>query len=177
MKAVLDIETGGFSITKNGVCEIALLALNKDLIEVDRLHVYISPYTRADDTNELVSYKEDAMKVNGLRVEFLERNGINVIVASKMIVDFFTKHEFKSLLGHNVGFDLQRVNYLLGRFLNSAIPQLEIIDTLDIARKSKLFAKNDLEFICNQLEISAVDKHTAVGDCISTIEVFKKLSI
>lgn len=175
MKAVLDIETGGFSITKNGICEIGILALDKDLNEVDRLHVYIIPYTRADDTLELVSYKEDAMRINGLNVDFLHKAGIPVETASNMIVKFFEKYNFKSLLGHNVGFDLPRVNYLLARFAHSVIPRLEIIDTLDIARASKRFAKNDLEFLCKELEIDNKDKHTAIGDCFSTIELYKKL--
>lgn len=31
MKAIIDIETGGFSITKNGVCEIGMLVIDDNL--------------------------------------------------------------------------------------------------------------------------------------------------
>ena len=76
MKAFLDIETGGFSITKNGICEIAIIVVDDELNQVARLHQLIKPYKRVVDgveSNELVSYKDDVMKINGLTEEQLRR--------------------------------------------------------------------------------------------------------
>ena len=58
MKGFIDIETSGFSITKNAVCEIALIAVNDNHEIVDTFHSLILPYKR-EDSDELCSYKDD----------------------------------------------------------------------------------------------------------------------
>ncbi len=69
MIAFIDIETGGFSIEKNGVCEIFTVVIPEtpDMTNID-YHCLIKPYKRPN-SDELVSYKNDAMAVNGIKVE------------------------------------------------------------------------------------------------------------
>jgi hypothetical protein len=52
----------------------------------------IKPYTREEGSDELVSYKEDAMAVNGLTVEKLIEEGIDVEVATEQLYKFIIQH-------------------------------------------------------------------------------------
>lgn len=177
MIAFLDTETGGFSISKNGVCEIALVAVNEKFEVVHEFHCYIKPYTRADDTDELVSYKDDAMEINGLSVEFLIENGIDVTEAMNLAHLFLKKHGITKIIGHNVKiFDIPRVEHLLMRFLKESIMYLDSECTLKMSReKWPSRASHKLEHLCEWLDIPNPDKHTAKGDCYSNIELYKKL--
>ena len=103
-------------LRKNGVCEIGLLLLDESLNVVSNWQSYISPYTRGEDIDELVSYKEDAMLVNGLSESFLIENGKPVVEVCNTIKAILNDIEITEVIGHNVGFDIKRVNYLLGRF-------------------------------------------------------------
>jgi len=80
MKAVIDIETGGFSKEKNGICEIGIIAVDENNIETGSLNVLINPYTRPlefqEEPNQLVSYKDDAMAVHGITLDELLHCGL-----------------------------------------------------------------------------------------------------
>lgn len=171
MIAFLDIETGGFSITKNGVCEIAIIAVDihtKSII--DKLQIYIKPYTRADDTDELVSYKDDAMEINGLSVEKLIQDGIDVIEAINQTVSFLEKHKITTICGHNSNaFDIPRIEYLFERFSNGySIKHLQKEDTMQIAKNNYNFESHKLPFLCNHFGIDHKNQHTALGDAMAT---------
>lgn len=176
MKAVLDIETGGFSVSKNGVCEVAILAIDENHEEVDHLHIYIKPYFRDETNTEFVSYKPDAMAVNGLTVEFLEENGIDIFDACREIGYFFDSNNINEVIGHNVNFDMQRINHIVGRFTPHKIGDVKLTDTLDICRRSKMFTNNQLSTVCAKLQIPINGVHTALGDARATLQVHKSLT-
>lgn len=175
--AFLDTETGGFSVTKNGVCEIGMIVVDDDLNVVDEFHCYIKPYTRADDTDELVSYKDDAMAINGLTEAFLIENGMPVGDAMNLLSQFALKHQIQKIIGHNVKvFDIPRVEHLLSRFTVATFKHIELEDTLPMARnKWPNQPSHKLEHLCVAFEIANQDKHTAKGDCYSNIELYKLL--
>ncbi len=175
--AILDIETGGFSTTKNGVCEIALLIVNEDLTEaVATYSTLIKPYTRADDTDELVSYKDDAMAIHGITLEEIQEKGLPIAIA---LLDMFTVLEAENvttILGHNIkAFDIPKVEHLSTRFLNRDFTSYTKICTLELAKKHLNSKSNKLEDLCSEFGIDQVNYHRALSDCYSTFELAKIL--
>ena len=173
MKGILDIETGGFSITKNGVCEIALLAVNHDNEILATFHTLIKPYTREAGSDEFVSYKDDAMAINGLTVEQLIVEGVEVIEAMLNLKNFIITHGIETIVGHNSNvFDVPRVDYLLNRFANFGIALLAKQDTLLMAKSQHKLPSYKLGDLCEHFGIINSDNHTAKGDATATLELF-----
>jgi len=180
MKAFLDIETGGFSITKNGICEIALTVVDEEYKVVDTFHSLIKPYTRLDEngnpSEELVSYKDDAMDVNGLTVERLIEEGLEVEEVVANLIDFICLNKVKTIIGHNSNaFDIPRVDYLLKRFSNGSLNGSNTEDTMKIAKEKLKLPSYKLESLCAHFGIVITDQHTAKGDVMATIELYQKL--
>ena len=176
MKAIIDLETGGFSITKNGICEIGILIVNDALEVVHERSFLIKPYTRAD-SEELVSYKEEAMKVNGISMEEIE-NGEDVEKVIAEIINLFCTYGVEGLIGHNLrNFDLPRIKYLFERFWKcTVLDSFEIIDTLELCRENLSLDCNKLQSICEHFEIVNNSLHRALGDCYATLEVYRRLN-
>jgi DNA polymerase III epsilon subunit-like protein len=175
MIAFLDIETGGFSKTKNGVCEIAFIAVDNDLNITDTYHVFIKPYAR-ENSNELVSYKAEAMKVNCLTIEFLEKEGISVVEATDKLVTFLVKNGVTTLIGHNSkAFDVPRVEYLLNRFADASIRTMSQKDTMLMAKRRLNLKSCKLGDLCSHFGIINKQEHSALEDTKATIELYKKL--
>lgn len=175
MIAFLDIETGGFSKTKNGVCEIAFIAVDNDLNITDTYHVFIKPYLR-ENSNELVSYKADAMKVNCLTVEFLEKEGIPVVEAMDKLVKFLVNNNITTLIGHNSkAFDVPRVEHLLNRFANASVRTMSQKDTMLMAKRRLNLKSCKLSDLCTHFGIVNEQEHSALEDTKATIELYKKL--
>lgn len=175
MIAFLDIETGGFSKTKNGVCEIAFIAVDNDLNITDTYHVFIKPYLR-ENSDELVSYKAEAMKVNGLTVEFLEKEGIHVKEAMQELINFLVNNDITTLIGHNSkAFDVPRVEHLLNRFANASVRTMSQKDTMLMARRRLNLKSCKLGDLCTHFGIVNRQEHSALGDTKATIELYKKL--
>ncbi len=174
MIGFLDIETGGFSITKNGICEIALVAVDDSGI-VDCFHQLITPYTRADDTDELVSYKEDSMAINGLTEDALIEIGSHVVEVCEMLMDFIEKHNITTLIGHcSKKFDYPRVKYLVERF-TGGIFEISQEDTHDMAKSKLNLPSYKLGDLCTHFGIVNEQEHSALGDAKATYELYKKL--
>ncbi len=178
MKAFIDIETGGFSMTKNGVCEIAMVITTDNCIPVQQLHSLIKPYYR-EGGNELVSYKEDAMKINGILVQDLEEKGRNIEEVLKDLLElkhYYVDHEL-NFVGHNsTAFDIPRVNYLLTRFLGYTLDNHRQEDTMILAKNRLNLSSYSLENLCNHFGIANEKAHSALSDVFATIELYKKLN-
>ena len=175
MYAFIDIETGGFSISKNGVCEIAVIITDqkfKILSEVSRL---IKPYTRPD-SDELVSYKEDAMKVNGILVQDLHDKGLDIAFALQDIMYRLKSNNVKAIIGHNSDvFDIPRINHLLDRFMNCNLAGYLLHDTMKIAKEKFKLDSYSLENCCKNFGIINSKAHSARGDARATLELFAKI--
>lgn len=175
MKAFLDIETGGFSITKNGICEIAIVVVNAKYDIIDAFHCLIKPYTR-EGSDQLVSYKDDAMKVNGLSVEQLEKEGIHIDTALSKLISFLETYCISTFIGHNSkAFDIPRIAYLLKRFKQYSVAHLKQEDTILIARRKLRLKSYSLGNLCKYFGIINQKEHSAIDDTLATIELYKKL--
>lgn len=172
--AVLDIETGGFSRTKNAICEIGVLILNVQLEVIEEYRTLISPYIRnpllSDFDGQLCSYKDDAMEINGIQMEDILKAPSAEVVA-KEFVELFTNHNIYKCIGHNIdGFDKPWIEEFLQRFeVPFEFP--ETIDTMKMSKKSGE-KKNSLKELCEKLGIENKNAHTAIGDCYATLELY-----
>lgn len=174
---ILDTETGGFSTSKNGVCEIALLIVSEDLTEVVKeFSILIKPYTRADDTEELVSYKDDAMAVHGITIEELETEGVEVSEACQMVLDTLKENNVRTLMGHNINaFDVPKVEHLTNRFLGKDLKKYAKVCTLKLSREHLTAKDYKLETICEEYGIKQEQAHRALSDCYSTLGIARIL--
>lgn len=173
----LDIETAGFSVTKNAVCEIGAIAADYGMNVIDTFQCYIKPYTRADDTDELVSYKDDAMAIHGIPMETI-LNGENVDFVMQQLQMFVMNNGIKTIAGHNVKtFDIPRVEHLFTRFNPSYnLFGFPVIETLKLSReKWPQLPSHKLPDLCKHFGIDHKNAHSALGDCYANIELYKLL--
>lgn len=175
MKAFLDIETSGFSMTKNGLCEIALIAVDEQLNVVDTFHSLIKPYKR-EGSDELVSYKDESMAVNGLTIEELEKYGTEIVDAMCNTAEFIKKHKINTIIGHNsIIFDIPWTNYLLGKFSPITLAGMNQEDTMRIAKQKLNLPSYSLQNLLAYFGIENNSSHRALGDAAATHQLYKKL--
>lgn len=181
-KGVIDIETGGYSKEKNGLCEIGIIAIDENNVEVGSLSILIKPYERPlelqESVGQLVSYKDDAMAVNGLKVEDLISEGVTPEVACEMICDFLLEHEIMSFIGQNIeAFDKKWLLYFFDRFSNNKLDGvfLETECTMKMAKAKLTLDSYSLDSLCEHFGVVNEESHRAVGDCRATLEVYNRL--
>jgi len=175
MIAFIDLETGGFSKTKNGLCEVAVSITTPALEIVASCSHIIKPYLRDCET-ELVSYKPDAMAIHGITLERLQTEGTDITVALSEIFNLLEVHGVTTIAGHNVKtFDFPWLDYLFTRFLGCGISDLDKLDTLQLAKDTIAHHSYKLEHLCELLGIQNEAQHTAPGDVLATIELLRYL--
>lgn len=179
--AIIDIETGGFHKTKNGLCEIGLLIMDETGKIYEAMNWLIRPYKRRDpDTKqileELVSYKDDAMNVNGLSEELLRKHGTDPGLACAAFEAILRFHKVKTAIGHNIkSFDNPWIEEFTDRF-GKGFKFDSLIDTQIIAKeKLKHLANHKLETLCVHFKVTNKEAHRALGDCHATKEIYFKL--
>ena len=173
--AIIDIETGGFSISKNGVCEIAVMAFTPTFEVLEEYQSYIKPYQRELGSDELVSYKEDSMAVNGITMDQLE-NGNDVDCVIIEFFQFLERNKVSTIIAHNKAFDIPRLNYLGKRFAAMDLDHLEQLCTLELSKcHAHGLANHKLETMCKYFGIVNEQAHSALGDVKATFELYKKL--
>lgn len=175
MYALIDVETGGFSKSKNGLCEIGMLILDKDRNIIESFNSLIKPYKRPE-SDELVSYKPDAMAINGIKLEDLDKADSAELVAAA-VENLLIKHNIKIIVGHNIKtMDQQWIEFFLERF-GTAYKFQKAICTLEIARSKKLNTiDNKLDTLCEAFNISIMNSHRALDDAHATLQLWKILA-
>ena len=175
----LDIETGGFSKKKNGICEIAIIITDGDLKEICSDQWIVKPYERCPSVQEqlgqLVSYKPEAMAVNGISMEEIE-NGCEAKQVACSIWAYLNKYGGK-VVGHNAkSFDGPWIEEFLLRF--AYVFKLEVIDTLLIAKENKTnYENHKLATLLGHYGIKNDQSHRAMGDTRATMELYRCLTL
>jgi len=179
MYAVLDLETSGFSKTKNAICEIGILIVDSDFKIIEEYESLIKPYPRRKEHQEegkkMVSYKEDAMKINGILMEDLEA-APDAEIIGKEVLEILTKYGVTTIIGHNAkSFDMPWIHEFLDRF-GGGFKFDDVIDTLLMARRIRNVKKgNKLPELCELFGIENKDEHRALGDCNATLKLLQVL--
>lgn len=180
---VIDIETGGFSKKKNGICEIAFQILDEDLNLISEYQTLIKSYPRSLDVQEfpgqLVSYKDDAMQVNGIDLAQMESEGkLKNVVIEDIYGIIHAQRDEIVCVGHNLeNFDFPWMVEFFSKFF---VPFHKLfssrIDTLTLARSMRGKGyKNDLPTLCEDYGINHESAHRALGDVKATVELMKVL--
>ncbi|MET1416267.1 DNA polymerase III subunit epsilon [Roseibium sp. HPY-6] len=160
-----DTETTGLN-PRGGdrLVEIGGVELINHIATGNSYHVYINPER---------DMPEEAFRVHGLSEEFLSDKPLFAAVADEFL-------EFvgdATLVIHNAAFDMGFINTELERAGRRTIPNTQVLDTLEIARRKHPTGPNSLDALCSRYGIdnSKRIKHGALLDAEILAEVYLEL--
>lgn len=163
---VLDTETTGLN-PRGGdrLVEIGGVELVNQIPSGEVYHVYINPER---------DMPVEAFNVHGLSEEFLSDKPLFADVAQGFI-DFVGD---ATLVIHNASFDMGFINFELKRFGFDSIPESQVLDTLQMARRKHPAGPNSLDALCSRYGIdnSRRTKHGALLDSELLAEVYIELT-
>ena len=162
---ILDTETTGLSPgTGDRIVEIGAVELINHLPTGKTYHVYLNPER---------DMPKEAEAVHGLSSAFLKDKPLFKTIA-KEFLEFIGD---APLIIHNASFDMGFINAELGFIGGTAIPPSQVIDTLQMARRSHPMGPNSLDALCKRYGIdnSKRTKHGALLDAELLADVYLEL--
>jgi DNA helicase II / ATP-dependent DNA helicase PcrA len=157
---VFDVETTGFSVSKDEVIEIAAIRLVKGEPQ-EQFHAYITNTVNVGNSE----------RIHGHSDLFLSENGRS---ARDVFNEFLKFAENSVLVGHNVGFDIKMVTAQAQK-ANITVPKLKWGDTLDLAHRFIKADRYNLEILAKDLKLAHLPDHTAMNDVRATIDLLEFL--
>ena len=162
---VLDTETTGLSV-KDGhrIVEIGCIELDNVVPTKNIFHFYLNPERKVS---------EKAFEVHGYSDEFLSTKQKFFEIAD----DFLEFISDKKIIIHNAEFDIGHLNNELSLIGKKKINNLNVIDTLELARNKFPGSGISLDALCKRFRIdnSKREKHTALIDCELLSKVYINL--
>jgi DNA polymerase-3 subunit epsilon len=162
---VLDTETTGLN-PKDGhrIVEIGCLELINHVPTGEVFHVYINPQR---------PMPVEAFEIHGLSDEFLADKQSFEAIAGAFIE--FVRDGI--LVIHNAPFDMKFLNSELARAERPPLPDEQVIDTLEIAKRKHPGGANSLDALCRRYGVdnSGRVKHGALLDSELLAEVYLEL--
>jgi len=158
---VIDVETTG-------------LGEDDEIIEIGA--IYIEDGEICDRLSMLVRCERELpdsiTKLTGITREMLEIQGIPPNEAIKRFVEFC---EDKTLVGHNIAFDMK---YLQKACEKAGLPQITSTtkDTMKLAKKYPGVHSFSLSNVAKQMGIGVDKTHRVDNDCELTYRIFEKLN-
>lgn len=162
---ILDTETTGLSpLTGDRLVEIGCVELINHIPSGKTYHVYINPER---------DMPKEAEAVHGLSEIFLKDKPLFKSVAQEFVA--FVGDA--PLIIHNASFDMGFINAELTKIGLAAIPPSQVIDTLQMARRSHPMGPNSLDALCRRYGIdnSKRTKHGALLDAELLADVYLEL--
>ena len=162
---VLDTETTGLSVRDgHRIVEIGCIELDNLVPTKNIFHFYLNPERK-------VSQK--AFEVHGYSDEFLSNKQKFVEIAD----DFLDFIKDKKIIIHNAEFDIGHLNNELALIGKQKIKNLNVIDTLELARNKFPGSSISLDALCKRFRIDNTkrEKHTALIDCELLAKVYINL--
>jgi DNA polymerase III subunit epsilon len=162
---ILDTETTGLSpITGDRIVEIGAVELINHIPSGKTYHVYLNPER---------DMPKEAEAVHGLSAAFLKDKPLFKTIAE----EFLTFVGEAPLIIHNASFDMGFINAELGFIGRTAIPPSQVIDTLQMARRTHPMGPNSLDALCRRYGIdnSKRTKHGALLDAELLADVYLEL--
>lgn len=162
---VLDTETTGLDPSRGDrVVEIGCVELVNHIPSGLTYHQYINPER---------DMPEEAFRVHGLSISFLEKHPVFADIAA----DFLAFIGDAPLVIHNAEFDMRFLNAELARLDHPALPPNRAIDTVRLARRKFPGAQVNLDALCRRFSIDNTErvKHGALLDAELLAEVYLEL--
>lgn len=162
---VLDTETTGFDPkTGDRIVEIGAVELMGHVATGNTYHQYINPER---------GMPADAFEVHGLGDEFL-RDKPKFAAVGQAFLDFVGDSK---MIIHNAAFDMNFLNFELGKMGLRQLPWEQALDTLAIARKKFPGSPSSLDALCRRFGIdnSSRTLHGALLDSEILAEVYLEL--
>ncbi|MGI9372479.1 MAG: DNA polymerase III subunit epsilon [Hyphomicrobiales bacterium] len=162
---VLDTETTGLSPADGDrIVEIGAVELINHIPTGNTYHQYINPER---------DMPTEAFNVHGLSEEFLRGHPVFEDIAEAFL-------EFVGdgvLVIHNAKFDMGFINAELSFLKRPSIPNEQVLDTLEIARKKHPMGPNSLDALCRRYGVdnSGRTKHGALLDSELLADVYIEL--
>lgn len=172
----IDVETGGTNPEEHSLFSIGLIVLeNEKILYKDEIFIKQNKY----------NYTNKALSINKMDFNAIKQYGISKNEAVNKIIRIkkkFFAFDKAMLAGYNVQFDLKFLRKLFsddGKNIEDYFSH-RLLDVSSVIKYLK-----DLEFIPQNLEssddvfnyfgIKIEKRHTALGDSIGTLELYKKL--
>ena len=162
---ILDTETTGLSVRDgHRIVEIGCIELDNLIPTKNMFHFYLNPERKVS---------EKAFEVHGYSDEFLSTKQKFVEIAD----DFLEFIKDKKIIIHNAEFDIGHLNNELSLIGKKKINNLNVIDTLELARNKFPGSGISLDALCRRFRIdnSRREKHTALIDCELLAKVYINL--
>jgi DNA polymerase III subunit epsilon len=162
---ILDTETTGLSpATGDRIVEIGAIELINYIPSGKTYHVYLNPER---------DMPKEAEAVHGLSAAFLKDKPLFKNIAT----EFLAFIGDAPLIIHNASFDMGFINAELGFVGLPAIPPSQVIDTLQMARRTHPMGPNSLDALCKRYGIdnSKRTKHGALLDAELLADVYLDL--
>jgi len=177
-RAVLDIETGGFS-SDAGIVEVAIVVIDKNYQPLEKYSAIVQPYF-IEDSEDLMTYSEHAVKIHGITLKQQKNEGKPPREVVKNIEAILQNHNVAELIGHNIEkFDAPRMSDFFERFSTydhlKPFDEMELTDTLLIARFLLDLNSYSLASCCDYYGIINEDEHRALSDTLATAQLIQYL--
>ena len=164
-EVILDTETTGLFV-KDGhrIVEIGCVELEDLVPTKNRFHCYLNPERKVS---------EKALEVHGYTDEFLSTQKKFIDVVD----DFLNFIEDKKLIIHNAEFDLSHLNNELTLLGKKKISNVNVVDTLALARDKFPGSPISLDALCKRYRIDNSNRtqHSALIDCDLLAKVYINL--
>lgn len=159
-KVVFDLETTGLSPTDCKIIEIGAVKMTDGVIK-EYFVTLINPQ---------VKIPPDASAKNNI----YDKDVAGAPTFEEVVGDFYKFTRGAALIAHNASFDISFLSYHAKKCLYHF--DNEVIDTLQMARELVTASHYNLESLAKDFNISLVNAHRALNDCLATAKLFKKLS-
>lgn len=166
---VFDTETTGFNRMRDRVLSIGAVSLIDNTLNVnDSFEVYLK--------QEI--FNPETVHIHGI----LKEGSITKISELEALKSFLKYIGNSILVGHHINFDIMMMNQILVR---NQLPEIKnkTLDTEHLYRTSKHTVYQNtlpkerytLDKLCDELNVSKSDRHTASGDALITAILFLKI--
>ena len=173
-QAVIDIETGGFSKSKNAIIEIAFVITDIKNNVLDSFETIVKRYDQ--ENGEPMIYSSQAEEVHKISEEDQINKGKDPKEVCEKIEEFFKQYNVTHLVAHNARFDSDRLKIFFDRFKpDHEIDFEEYVCTMNLAKKRINLESYSLNYLCEYFSVKNEKAHRALSDVTATNEVLKHL--
>ncbi|PXV93383.1 DNA polymerase-3 subunit epsilon [Lachnotalea glycerini] len=174
----VDTETGGVIPEKHSLLSIGLVIWDKKDGIIDKKEFFVkhSYYIVTEKAKEINKFEQQEHKEKALAGEEVIKNIL------EFIYGYFDKNTAIPLIGHNVQFDINFLKVFF-RDENRSFNQYfshRSIDTYSVFKSLVLAGviSDNIDSSADAFryfDIKVNNRHSAIGDCVATVELFEKL--